>query len=269
MNYKNSKSKSFKKVYKPKKRGLIKPSKYLNKTIQKVINKNEEDKIATAKFPITSFNSGINSTGDIIGVMPAVNLGTNNANRIGNQIMAKSLMLYANLLVKNTATSTSITDYTANSRIGVRVMVVQPKTVMNRSDVTNNQGAWLSRLLRDGSSSVAFDGTLDNFYLPINTEAITKYYDKKFYFKSDSVYLPATNTESITVQTLNTVKRLNIPVISKLKKILYDQSFDTSFSTNYTPVILVGYCHLNGDSPDTLTTAITMNFTSVLKYQDS
>lgn len=269
MNYKNSKSKSFKKVYKPKKRGLIKPSKYLNKTIQKVINKNEEDKIATAKFPITSFNSGINSSGDIIGVMPALNLGTNNANRIGNQIMAKSLMIYANLLVKNTATTTSLSDYMPNSRIGVRVMIVQPKTVMNRPDVTNNQGAWLSRLLRDGASSVAFDGSLDNFYLPINTEAITKYYDKKFYFKSDSVYLPPTNTEAITIQTLNTVKRLNIPVISKLKKILFDQSFDASYSTNYTPVMLVGYCHLNGDSPDITTTAITMNFTSVLKYQDS
>lgn len=269
MNYKNSKSKSFKKVYKPKKRGLIKPSKYLNKTIQKVINKNEEDKMVTAKFPRTSFNSGINSEGDIIKIMPPVELGSNSAQRIGNQIMAKSLMIYANLLVKYTATTASISDYMPNSRIGVRVMVVQPKTVMNATNVTQNQGAWLSRLLRDGASSVAFDGTLDNFYLPINTEAITKYYDKKFYFNSDSVYLPATNTDAITIQTLNTVKRLNIPVISKLKKILYDQSFDTQYSTNYTPVILLGYCHLNGDSPDTTTTAITMNFTSVLKYQDS
>lgn len=243
-------------------------SKNLDKAVQKVINKNAEDKISTAKYPLTQYNSGINATGDIVGIMPIVYSGTGSSGRIGNKIMAKKLILKANIMMNQYATLGSVGSFVPNSRLGVRIMVVLPKTVRGRTDVNNNQGAWLSRLLRDGGSSVSFDGTLDNFFLPINTEVVTKYYDKIIYLTTDSVFLPATNNDGSTINTANTIRRLTIPIIKKSKEIVYDQSYDIAYPASYNPVILLGYCHLDGSTPDTLTTVVSMNFTSFLYYQD-
>jgi len=257
-----------KKVYKSKRKPAYIPSKRFTKAVQKVVNKNAEDKVASAKYPLTQYNSGINSTGDIVGLMPILNIGTGASGRIGNMVTVKKCFIEANILLNQYATLGSVGSFVPNSRIGVRIMVVMPKTVQGRTDINNNQGGWLSRLLRDGGSSVAFDGTLDNFFLPINTEVITKYYDKIIYLTTDSIFLPATNNDGASINTANSVRRLKIPVIRRLRKILYDQSYDTQYPVSFNPVVLLGYCHLDGSSPDILTTVVSMNFTTTMYYQD-
>lgn len=247
--------------------------KQIKKIINKQLNAAIEDKMNTAKFPATLFNSGIAATGDIIGILPAISTGTNENQRIGNDIRIKKLTVMMNVMTTSYTSTSAPGLYVPNARFGVRVMIVQPKTVMNRVDINANQGGWLSRLLRDGNSSVAFDGTLDNFYLPINTEVITKYYDKKFIFNTPQAWIPVGSTGAMSVPTNSTYKRLTINVIKNKgnqgKLVKYDQSYDTLYPTNYNPVVLIGYCKLDNSLPDTLDTNIRMNFTSVVTYQDA
>ena len=54
------------------------------------------------------------------------------------------------------------------------------------------------------------------------------------------------------------------------KKLRYDPDFTAStLPTNYCPVMLLGYTHMDGSAPDVTTTAIQMNYTSTLNYKDA
>lgn len=259
-----TKKPTFKKSYRKKY-----SAKVFEKKVQKVINKNVEDKQSTAQYPITSYNQAISSTGDIVGIMPVITNGTGENSRVGNDIYLKNLKLYVNIshqLFWNVQTSN--TTYAPSSRILYRVMIVQPKTVMNRTDINNNQGGWLSRLLRNGNSSVPFDGTLDNFYLPINTEAITKFYDKKFSFCTNTIYMPGTNTQGMVIPSNMSFKRLVINLKRHKHLLKYDASFDTQYPTNFNPVILLGYCYIDGTVALSTTTDLKMNFMSMATFQD-
>lgn len=54
------------------------------------------------------------------------------------------------------------------------------------------------------------------------------------------------------------------------KSLKYQSSYESNLQpVNWSPVILVGYVHLDGSAPDVATTQMTMSFDSIFTYEDA
>lgn len=252
---KTKSQRNFKKGYKPYKKNIK-----LLKTIKQEINKNIETKQAYKSVINVYYNSAIDSQADLTSVIPNINYGYNVANRVGSQLKPMSLKIQGHLLGILTQNT-----YSA-SRIGVRMMIVTPKGYIGYDPAYNSATTWLSTLLRRGASTVGFTGLVADFYSPINTDAITCHYDRKFYIQSP--YVPGTNSGDNTTTGSTKFFNINIPVKSKMFK--YDSSVGSGLTpTNYNPWLIIGYCHLDASNPDTVTTQIQLNCGINLTYQDA
>lgn len=230
--------------------------------VQKVIHKDVETKSAYHAVTGVSYNSGINVIGDATRVLPQVTQGTGDSNRIGDQLRGQSLTVKG-AIVYNPSTGQYGTY--ANARLGVRMMIVQPRQYSNIDDVQSNAAAWLSLLLKKGGSAVGFTGNLSDLWAPINSDYIIKYYDRVHYL--DAPY-QATAVGSTLMGRSTKFFTINMKTRNKLLK--YDQNVSSGASpVNYAPVLLIGYAHMDGSSPDTLTTAIQLSYDSMFNYEDA
>ena len=256
--------KTFKKVARKSRRAFVKksvkPSKSLVKVVQKIIHKDAETKQAYTSLATTAFNSGITSTGDIIQVLPNIAQGSADNQRIGDQLRGQSLIIKG-AIVGNPSTGSYGTF--ANSRLGVRVFVVQPR---NLSDLTSVQASasWLNQLLKKGGTTVAFTGVISDLWATLNTDDIIKYYDKVHY-----ITMPYQSTALGSAVMSGSTKILNIPIRMRNKLLKYDNGISSGITpTNFAPVMLIGYAHMDASSPDSLTTAINCQFDYIFNYED-
>jgi len=224
--------------------------------VQKIIHKNAETKQAFATLPPTYFNSGISVVGDMLQLLPNINYSTADNGRIGDQIRGQSLVVKGALQISGASSSYS------NSRVAVRVFIVQPKNLGDLTNITFSN-TWLSNLLKKGGVTTAFTGIMSDLWAPVNVDAITKFYDKVFYL--DSAYVSVAGTAT----TGNSVKFFTIPLSMKNKLLRYDSNLGSALTpVNYNPIMLVGYVHMDGSSPDTVTTAVSCQFDSIFNYED-
>lgn len=242
-------------------------SKALTKAVQKIIHKGAESKEVYHALDLTAFNSGINVFGDIGQIIPNCGNGTAQNQRVGEQIRAQRLTIRGHQIL-------SMSNNTpANCRVAIRMMVVCPKAYQSLVGVTNNL-AWMSNLLRKGGANVAFTGLISDLYAPINTDAVTKYYDKVTY-----VSVPALTSTSVPVggtgvntmasyDVRNSTKFFNISVKCKNKLLKYDGQLDGFQPQNWCPVLIMGYSHLDGSSPDVTTTQVSLAYDSIMTYED-
>lgn len=237
-------------------------SKSMTSAISKLIHKNVESKQAYHVRATASYNSAINTTGDCTRVVPTIPQGTNDAQRIGDQLRAQSLIVKG-AIVYNPSTGQYGTY--ANARIAVRMMIVQPKQYSNIDDVQSYAGAWTALLLKKGSGTSAFNGNLEDLWAPINTDMVTKYYDRV-------IYLDAPYQQTAVGSTLmgRSTKLFTISLKLRNKVLKYDNSVSSGGSpTNYAPVLVMGYAHLDGSAPDTLTTALQLTYDTIFNYEDA
>lgn len=237
-------------------------SKSMTSAISKLIHKNVESKQAYHERTTASYNSTINSTGDCTRVLPTINQGVTDATRIGDQLRAQSLVVKG-AIVYNPSTGQYGTY--ANARIAVRMMIVQPKQYSNLDDVQSYAGAWTALLLKKGSGTSAFNGTLPDLWAPINTDMITKYYDRV-------IYLDAPYQQTAVGSTLmgRSTKLFSINLKLRNKVLKYDSSVSSGGQpTNYAPVLILGYAHLDGSAADTLTTALQLTYDTIFNYEDA
>jgi len=240
------------------KRSSGKKSLRFAKAVQSVINKNAEDKMAYKSVVNISYNSGIDSQTDLNSLVPQLTQSATDNGRNGDQIRGKKLNI-SGFILSNLTYNT----YSA-CRIGVRVMIVQPKGYLGYDPAYNSAVTWLATLLKKGGTVSGFTGTVQDFLAPINTDTITKYYDRKFYVKSPFMYSSVGNAE-----TTGSTKFFNINLPMRNKLLRYDSTSNSGLTpVNYNPWLIVGYCHLDSSTPDTVTTQINLNFTSTLMYQD-
>ena len=148
-----------------------------NKRVLSVIRQQNETKMAFHVQDLTSFNSGINSSGDAVQVLPAITNGTGDSQRIGDQIRMTSCVIKGYCQMK----SISDTNNFSNRKIAVRLMVLKPKRYGTLSDTQTGYSQWQTVLLKKGSTTTGFSGVMSDLWAPINTEAVTKLYDKVFY----------------------------------------------------------------------------------------
>jgi len=242
----------------PLRRSAPKTRKNFVKAVQSVINKNLEDKMAYKSVTDVAYNSGINSQSDLNSLMPNISHGTGDHGRIGDQITGKSLVISGHILSNLTYNGYS------DCRIGVRMMVVSPKGYAGREPAYNSATTWLAHLLKKGNTTTGFTGLVSDFYSPINTDVITCHYDKKFYVKSP--YLITAVGDANTSGSTKFFK-IRLPCKRVLK---YDASVDSGLTpTSFNPFLILGYCHLDNATPDTLQTQINLNYICEFKYQDA
>lgn len=244
-----------------------KPSKSLTKAVQSIIHKNAESKSAFHSADSVSFNSAINTTGDMQRVLPNVIVGTAENQRIGEQIRAQTLNIKGHFILSTANNSIP------NARIAVRMMVVQPKNLSAYPDVSANTD-WMQQLLRKGGSNVAFTGVISDLYASVNTDQITCYYDKVSYITMPFLYTSTlgvpTDGFSVTQWDLSKATKffsISLKVRNKLLK--YDKNYNPNQPTSYSPILVLGYSHLDGSTPDVLTTQVIMSYNSELMYEDT
>lgn len=251
-----------KKVAVARKAKSLSSSRAFRLAVNKVVQRDIETKQAFHSITAVNYNSGIDSIGDAPRILPSIAQGTNDNSRIGDQLKSQSLTVKG-AIVYNPSTGQYGTY--ANSRIGVRMMIVQPRQYSNISDVQSNAAAWLSLLLKKGASAVGFTGVLSDLWAPINSDYIIKYYDKVFYL--DAPY-QATAVGSTLMG--RSTKMFSIKLKTRNKILKYDSNVSSGQQpTNYAPVLLLGYTHMDGSAADSLTTAVQLSYDSIFNYEDA
>lgn len=241
---------------------IRKPGKVFTKAVQRIIHKDVETKQAFASLPSTAFNSGITAVGDIQNLVPTITNGTGDNARIGDQI--RGIKMVTKGAIVYSPSLGSFGSY-ANSRLAVRLMVIQPRYMSDYATIYANFSSWSNALLKKGGTTTGFSGTLSDLWAPINSDAIIKYYDKIHYIQG-----PYERTAVGGYQMLGSTKFFNISLKMRNKLLRYDANVSTGLQpTNYAPVLLCGYTHLDGSSPDTTSTAIVLQFDTIFSYEDA
>lgn len=241
----------------------------LVRRIKEVVSSLTEDKqayLATGNSLI-KFNSGIDSVGDMIQVLPNIAQGVGENQRIGNQIRAKSLNIkgFVKLDVNETA------DSTANPNVVVRMMVVSMKTCPSFTDA-QGQAPKVGTLLKKGGTTTAFAGNLQDIYAPINRDVFTVHHDRKFYLRQDFINTVGASPPSTTIaqDISKTVKFFNLSVKCRGRILKYDEDVGADISpSNFGPFLLLGYSYLDGSTPDVISTKVGLCFDSMFTYEDA
>lgn len=234
------------------------------KRVNAIVNKGRETKEIYTFANSSVRNSQITTTNDNFFLIGGVSQGVGEGQRIGEEIEAKSITVKG-CIVYNPSVGQFGTY--ANTRLMCRVMIVQPKMYKDYSSIQANSTTWMPTLLSKGPVSVGFTGLLDDLWSPINTETITCYYDKLIPIQG--VYqLTAAGITEMQGSTKFFRKTFKFP--GSGKKLKYDQAFNGgTMPTNFCPVLIMGYAHLNGGAPDVSTTAVELSCTSLVKFKDA
>lgn len=239
----------------------VKNREFKNKVLR-VIHEIAETKQGFHSVTAENFNSGIDASTDCKRLMPNISKSTDDNGRIGDQVTARSLVVKG-AVVYNPST-TQYGTY-ANARLGVRLMVVQPRVWSNIDQVQSNAATWTQYLLKKGGTTTGFSGVLSDLWAPVNTDGIIKYYDRVFYMDG-----PYQLSGVGSIQLLNSTKFFNIRMKLRNKVIKYDSSVSSGIQpSNYSPVLVVGYAHMDGSAVDVATTAIQMSYDAIFDYEDS
>lgn len=259
------------KTYKKKKLTIkkidIKKVKAIVKTEMK---KDIEDKEAYTASNATFFNSGIDSSADMIRVFPNITKGVNEGNnRIGNEIMGKSLHIkgFLRFVPQPTSGSVNIAKW---SNVGVRLMILSLKPAPNYDSAVLNSGL-LNNLLKKGGTTVAFTGAISDLFADINSDVFTTHFNKVYFVSQSYLLQPAGagNQSALAVDVSKLVKFFNIK-LNVNKKLKYDDGTSSSnLPTNYGPFMVAGYTYMDGSSPDVLSTNLQISWDVIFKYEDA
>ena len=249
-----------KRVYKKRAtKAVTKPTKAFTKKVQAIIHKDVENKQAFHNQATFNFNPPIDSTSELFRVVPNVGNGTADYDRIGDQIRVQSLTIKGCLVMSQLTTDTN------NTRICVRMMIVQPKRYGTYTDIQANTN-WLSSLLKKGSSTTSFTGVMSDLWADINREEITCYYDKKYYLST-----PIGSTAiGYSGDVNNTVKFFTKTFKLRNKLLKYSpNSAGGVQNTHFSPVVLCGFVRLNNSSADPLQTICSIQYDTIMNYEDA
>lgn len=241
----------------------------LVRQIKQVVSSLTEDKQAYTSTgnSLLKFNSGIDTVGDIVQILPGIAQGVGENQRIGNQIRAKSLNVkgYVKLDINETA------DNTANPNVVVRMMIVSMKTTQSFQDA-QSLSTKIGSLLLKGGTTTTFAGNLQDIYAPINRNVFTVHHDRKFYLRQDYINTIGASAPSTTLtqDISKTVKFFNLNVKCRGRILKYDEDVGSDIlPNNFAPFILLGYSYLDGSTPDVISTRVGLCFDSVFNYEDA
>lgn len=231
--------------------------------IKKVIHEQAETKQGWTTFNPTFFNSGINSSGDACRLIPDMTKGTDDNDRVGDQIKVQKFTISGHILFAPQGPSQS----DSYRRVACRLMVVSPKAFAGYRSAVDNATTWMSYLIKKGGTTTNFSGLISDLYAPINHDAITSHYDEVF-FVNQSFFTSSTGAMAGDMNQSTRFFKINLKVKNKTFK--YDDTIDSGLTpSNACYILLCGYVFLDGSSPDTLSTRIQLGYSSMIDYEDS
>lgn len=234
--------------------------------VSRVLSRSEETKFSTTQYGLTLFNGGINSSADIIAILPTIAVGTGQNDRIGNKIRPVRMEITGYVCYYTAA----IGSYSDAKMLGARLFCYQDKTVRSYA----NSSILNYNLLNLGGTSSNFNGSALNYIAPHNNEQFTFFCDKKMvvmkpYGLSNNTTPSATNALTSMDRTMFHPFKLVFTKKQLPAVLQYDQGDNLSYPTNFAPFISLGYADLMNTSPDTVNTQLAMEFSCTLYYKDS
>jgi len=235
--------------------------------VKAMMHETKEDKVQAYNSGLVQHNSAISGS-DILQLVPRITQGVAEGQRIGNEIVAKSLKVRGLLNLTYNGAST-------RSRVGVRVFCFSVKGFADGQQAIANNGSWINAMLREGTEVRAFDGSVKSYFLPVNTDLITVHSDKRYNvtmpFQVNTGISP--DSTSFPVQTQYAYKYFTANIKCKNKKLKYSSitsggGIDT-VPNNWGPLFAVGYCKLDGAAPDVLDTGVSCDFLSEIRFEDA
>lgn len=242
----------------------VKQSAFKKKVLQVIKSQAETKQAFLTQTPI-DFNSGINSAGDALRIIPNITRGSADNNRIGDQIRAQKISIRAilQMLPQGVGQGDGV------RKIAARVMIVTPKGYPNWATASANATTWMPMLLKKGGTTTAFTGDISDLFAPGNTDAITFHYNKVHYFNQPSV-IQQTAAGLVSVDQSHLVKFLKINLRCRNRLVKYDDNTDSGLTpTNLGYFMIVGYAFVDGTAPDTLSTRVRLQYDAVFDYEDS
>lgn len=230
----------------------------LSKTIKSKINQFQETKMASRDLGFVNYNNQASVQGDVITLLPGVLAGIEEDQRVGTDIRCQSFYL------KGLINVNPIHLDKPRARILMRMMVVQPIAYKNVVAAAAQFQQWLPNLLKQGSQPTGLDGSIKSMYLPINTDVITCYWDKRIEMISDFYEDAQSGNFAIHFASKQFGFKLNVK-----NKILRFDTRSQPEPNNFAPILLVSYCFMDGSAPVFTTTAVSMQAITVLKYKDA
>lgn len=239
------------------------PKKTFAKKVLAVIHKQTENKTAyESNGDILSKFSGSLAVSLLTAsfpLLPTIARGTNEAERIGNQVRALRLRCQGAILYAPSAFSLP------QSRICVRQMVIQPKIFNSTTNV--DVTTWFTQLLQKGNTTVSFLGKLSDLWAPINRDAITVYHDKLYYM--DTTYAAVGTSVTVPLDMQRTTKLFDFTVKCKNKLLRYEDNVGSGlYPTNFAPFMVYGWAYMDGSAIGTLTD-VGVTYNTTLTYEDS
>jgi len=211
----------------------------LRSEVKKIVEGTQETKMviaaprnantATNLEQFTNFTSAITSTNEVYALIPPVFQGSDDHQRVGNQIQPVSLTTKVNVTLVNGSAS-----------VYADIYFVTAKAVKSYG-LTNNVPT--GQLLNDGQgANVAYDGTSYTAMLPINKSEFTVLHKRRIKLQSalgdPNTALSGGGGASTSVFPYSASFSVKIPLPSKL--VFEDNIKD--YPTNSFPMMMVGFC---------------------------
>jgi hypothetical protein len=226
---------------------MARPSLRLQEQIKKVVAGTQETKFVvdfpyntqtgTNLYQGTAFTSGITTTNELYNLIPHLQIGSGDHQRIGNSIQPVSL--YNTTSVYIPLVGSNITNYSANTYVDV--FYLTSKQV--KSDPANNEIPTAQLLNAGDGTNVPYDGTAQTADLPINKANFSLIAKKRVQLKlvkgdpngqisGGSVFPP-----NDSVSYYEATWKLKIPLPNKL---IYQNDAATT-CTNSLPFMCLGF----------------------------
>lgn len=241
----------------------------LVRQVKQIVHSLTENKQAytTSGNTLIKFNSGIDSTADIMPILPAIGQSVLDNGRIGDQIRAQMLNVkgYVKLDINEVSDSSKLPN------VAVRMMIVSIKNKPSYADVTAS-GAIFATLLKKGGTTTGFTGLLSDLHAKINTDVFTIHHDKKFYLRQDFINAigPSVPSQYVSQDISNTIKFFNLNVRCKNRLLRFDEDVSSgNWPVNFCPFLIMGYTYLDGSAPDVVDTKVGLSYDSYFSYEDA
>ena len=220
------------------KKTKVVPTKALTAAVQKIVGKTQETKLIIASPTSASstldtfigFNGPIASVNEIYDLIPAINQGTGDHNRVGNVIQPTSLTVRGICsLQSNSSTS---------QRCVVDIYVLTSKMIKSQF---NRSSILINRLLNLGNgNNTDYNGTTLRAMLPINTSEFTVLRHKRIVLsKNENSPNSYADSGTAAVAASSYAKPFAFKVTMP-KKLTY-QTDAITVPSNYYPFMVIGW----------------------------
>ena len=233
-----------------------KPKMSFDLRVRQVINRAQETKKAVYESGLIAFNSGITATADVLKVFPDIAVGGYSWQRVGQKITLTKVVIRGYISTTGPATTSA-----SRSRYGVRHMLCADK---QKNDYTLVGTTDLAKLLEaPGADGQYMDGTVETYMTPVNRENFTSRMDKKF--PLTQIYEEGDDGKSVARDSIKFFTK-TLTFGTNGKQIVFEGG---TTPINFKYFMLLGYCYLDGSSPDVGSTDLKMSYTATAYYKDA